>query len=165
MCNKQLDWCRHDKSKGYKTLRGVCPDCLEKGSKSQAGDYFSKIDPDTPLKTKEFMFSTGQVMYYYVDGDEIANKWTGEWTLAGNWMRYKFQPEWEIWIDITADWSEVIESVWHESLEAEKMMRGLDYNTAHLRTQKIEDFCRQNAAGDGGDETLIDELLSDNGIG
>ena len=156
---------------GMHTKWSVCEKCY---GKSIPADYIYhkdsgtySIDPMTPLKTKEFMFSALDFFYYWIDQYEIAAKYTGEFTEAGNFMRYPgFIPKNETWIDIALPWNEVVLALAHESLEARSMQFGLSYDPAHLQAQKIEDYCRQNIAGKTGtDENYVDSLLSDGGIG
>jgi hypothetical protein len=144
-----------------KTLMGICPKCSQVHSKKEL-----KGNPNEPLKVNEFFLKVNNVFFYYIDANEAYAKFTSEFCGAGNWMRYLFIPKNEIWVDISQPFTEVAIACWHEFLEAHLMLLGLLYDPAHLAAQKLEDFQRQNLAGEPKtDETFIDNLLSDNGIG
>ena len=185
ICNGLMGWCKcsgtSPDSGSMVTLHGIYQKCVDaalikKDSSSfielkRLGYYFNekkelRIDPTIPLQFKEFMFSALDFFYYWTDQYEIMKKYTGEYTEAGNFMRYKFIPKNEIWIDISLPWNEVCLAISHESLESRTMQLSLQYDPAHLQAQKIEDYCRQNVAGKpGANETYVDTLLSDSGIG
>ena len=161
ICSKMYSWCRCPSAGSYKKLHGVCESCKTL-HKSETMDYQKKENPNEPLRFKELMMVIGNIFYYWIDEEEVANKFTADFLEGGHWLVYNWIPKNEIWIDINNDWNTIADCIWHESLENAKMQMGMNYMEAHMQALHIEDFCRQNAAGQTGtNENSVDNLLTD----
>ncbi len=75
---------------------------------------------------------------YLVDGFYIRNHYDVDFVAGGHWLRYKFIPGGEIWIEDTVKPRERKFIILHEKTEVGLMQRGFTYNQAHKSANKIE---------------------------
>lgn len=165
-CKTQISWCRcagiSSDSGSLKTLHGICSKCATTKSDKElaAFGYFRKgldeigIDPNAPLKVKEYVCKIGNVLVYLVDEDEIHHKWTTDWTEGGNWLAYPFMPKNEIWIDINMDDEKIRHAVFHEFVESAVWPQFGNYDDAHAVAVKLDDFLFGNLGGHDGESAI-----------
>lgn len=93
---------------------------------------------------KEFFLSIGNIFFYYVNGEYIRNTFTSEFEGGGNWLRYKFIPQSEIWVAKTNSNNDDCITAMHEYIEVLNIQLGNNYDESHVRAAAFEDFIRNN---------------------
>lgn len=80
---------------------------------------------------------------YLVPGTQIRNEQDIDFTEGGNYKRYNYIPENEIWIDNTLPVSDIIPTMVHEYKECEAMKSGAVYDKAHELANTFEAKARK----------------------
>jgi hypothetical protein len=85
------------------------------------------------------------IKVWIVSGEEVRGLFFIDFTEGGHGYVYNFIPKEEVWIDDDLDKGEIPLVLLHELHERRLMQRKkLDYDTAHLRSSKIEYYCRKH---------------------
>jgi hypothetical protein len=104
------------------------------------------------LKLKLADYSNDVIHTYIVNGQEVREEIDIDWCEGGNWLRYTYQPDGEIWIG-TGHVREALPVLLHELVEvAYATQHNLDitkddgYLQAHTEANKEEMAARRNPA-------------------
>lgn len=85
------------------------------------------------------------IKIWIVDGEAVRGLFFNNFTQGGHGYVYNFIPKDEIWIDDDIGRNEIPLVLLHELHERRLMQKKkLDYDTAHIRSSKIEYYCRQH---------------------
>jgi len=87
---------------------------------------------------------------FLVNDSYVRNTYSSDFVQGDNhYHSPKFVPKGELWLDATMPEEEWPFVAFHECHEAEDMKRGMDYETAHDKAQKLEDkFRRMHRPGE-----------------
>jgi hypothetical protein len=108
------------------------------------------------------------VKVYVVDGLTIRNDLEIDFTMGGNWGRYSFIPEGQIWIDECLVPDDKLATIMHELTEVSWMAEGIDYGKAHSLANISEKLIRQwiitnnIKVMDGNIKTLFNKYVEEN---
>lgn len=106
-----------------------------------------KLSRDIVLKKlhlKIFEKYKGKMKIWIVDGSLVRDYFFIDFTEGGHDLVYKFVPKNEVWIDDDLNPRERDFVILHEIHERNLMKKGMDYNSAHNSSSKIEHHCRKN---------------------
>jgi hypothetical protein len=85
------------------------------------------------------------IQVFIVDGLSIRNDLDIDYTMGGNWARYTFIPENQIWIDSCLVPDDKLATLMHELTELSWMAEGLSYDDAHdlanISEKLIREWC------------------------
>jgi hypothetical protein len=81
---------------------------------------------------------------WIVDGEAVRGLFFLDFTQGGHHYVYPFIPKDEIWIDNDLHKDEIKLVLLHELHERRLMTKGIDYDTAHARSSKLEYYCRKH---------------------
>lgn len=168
LCKSVITWCKCAgttvNDMYMHTKWNLCGKCAVSASMALQRKAFKfdgirwKLDPNTPLKYKEYFMTIGNVLFYYVDEEEIGQKWTGEFVEAGNWRRFNFIPKNECWVDYRLNQYKVKKAVFHEFVETAVWPEFNDYDKSHSVALKLEDYLW---GGAGGIDENINNILNE----
>lgn len=93
-----------------------------------------------PLKE----YNKGKIKFWLVSGELVRDLFFLDFTEGGHDKVYSFIPEKEVWIDDDLDLDERKFVVLHELHERTLMSKGMNYDSAHKSSSKIEYYCRKH---------------------
>jgi hypothetical protein len=115
--------------------------------------------PDNPLNDKvlkvireRLLGEYGGMHFWLVNGPFIRDRVDVDFSLAGNYARYSYVPENDVWVERDMAEAELAPSMLHEWVEASRMTLFEDsYDDAHLRALVEEQDYRANHQDVGAD--------------
>jgi hypothetical protein len=102
--------------------------------------YYNQVDPN------DWIIAGEPVSIYYVDGIYIRDHIDVDFCLAGNWARYIYVPQGELWIE-AAESEDFWPIIVHEYTETKHMVEeGMSYEDAHELASATEMKVRNKAS-------------------
>lgn len=95
---------------------------------------------------KKFLktYSTDKIKVWVVNGELVRDLFFIDFTEGGHDIVYHFMPENEIWLDDDLSPKERKFVLLHEACERNLMLKGKDYNSAHMAASSKEHYCRMH---------------------
>ncbi len=148
--------------KDIEKLGGKMPKDIRKLYESkQLKENDDLLTDEKEMDYKELINTIGDLYFYVVDGDNIRNTITSEFTAGGNWLRWDFIPEGEIWVEKVQSEDNKVKTLVHEFVEVLVwMLEECDYDEAHSVAVQFEDMIRGNLQDPSYMESDVD--LSEN---
>lgn len=118
-----------------------------------------KLDEDLLKKIHEgLLLEYDDIKFYKVKGDVVRNEFIDEdFCSGGNFSRYRYVPEGEIWVESVKDLAPIAV---HEYVECRKMKdHGWHYNRAHEYATKMEKKYREEYQGDAQNFETVPKFL------
>lgn len=94
-----------------------------------------------------FIGVKGEWRVYLVDGEKVRNEIDVDFTMGGNFARYSYVPEGEIWLDEALNDFDRRATLAHELHETRLMLDGMSYDKAHDKSSAIERKWRREHRG------------------
>jgi len=138
------------RGKGYEQAR-VAADNVEREMRSRAGDLGrarhgkEQVKPEV-CHERLWKALTGGVHVWFVDGRLVRSVFDIEFTEGGHDYVYEFVPPDEVWIDDDLHEDERGFVLFHELHERNLMAGGMDYDTAHADSSRLERHYRNHPA-------------------
>jgi hypothetical protein len=105
----------------------------------------------------------GGMRFWLVNGPFIRDRVDVDFSLAGNYARYTYVPEHDVWVERDMAEVELAPSMLHEWVEAGRMtLFGDRYDDAHTRALVEEQDYRANHQDVGADPWLAFTVWTDN---
>jgi hypothetical protein len=92
------------------------------------------------LPNKKLFLVIGKIRFYTINEDWIDSNITSEFAEGGNWLRWDFIPENEIWILENLSDFKKRKTALHELIEVLWMQQGYSYEQAHTYSAMFEDY-------------------------
>jgi hypothetical protein len=89
-------------------------------------------------------YSNNKIKIWVVNGELVRDLFFLDFTEGGHDKVYSFVPANEVWIDDDLALNEREFVILHELHERNLMSKGMDYDSAHKSSSKIEYFCRKH---------------------
>lgn len=99
------------------------------------------------MNYKEYLTKVDDIFIYLVDGEEVRNTYTSDFTEGSNWLRARYIPSKEIWLEYKQSKLDLQMTLIHEVVEILYMLTGKNYDTAHFATTQLENWLRGNQEG------------------
>lgn len=108
--------------------------------------FIQNNNQDVPIKKTPIM-KYKDVTVMLVDGEEVRNKISVDFTMGGHGYVYDFVPKDEVWVeDLKSDFDKVA-TILHELIEKYLMKKyDMDYEPAHQIATKVEYQLRKQKA-------------------
>lgn len=88
-------------------------------------------------------YSTKKIKVWIINGEAVRDLFFIDFTEGGHGYVYSFVPKNEVWIDDDIEPEEIKFVLLHEMHERNLMSKGMEYDSAHRSSSKIEYACRR----------------------
>ena len=139
-----------ERGKTYEQAR-VAADTLEREMRSRAGDLGrarhgrDEVRPEA-MHARLWKALPGGVHVWFVNGRLVRSVYDVEFTEGGHDYVYEFVPQDEVWIDDDVHEDERGFVLFHELHERRLMAQGMDYDSAHADSSRLERHYRNHPA-------------------